>query len=267
MCGAHRHEERVSPTGQHCPGKYPSTRTRAASERGVKSKSESGDTLVEILIALSVIGVTAVALLGAFATSISASNEHRNLATLDTVLKSFAETATFQIQQQSNPLYASCASTYTLNPPFSPPANYSVAITGVTYWTGTTFASSCSSGSPNPQQITATATNTSSGSQTSLNFVVADPSDVAAALTTVTGISPNAGPAGGGTTVAITGTGFTGATSVTFGAIAATFTVNSDTSITATSPGGTGTVPVSVSTPRGGTSPASSATNSPMDRP
>jgi large repetitive protein len=51
---------------------------------------------------------------------------------------------------------------------------------------------------------------------------------------TVTGISPNSGTALGGTTVTITGTGFTNAVYVSFGGYAAqSFTVNSDTSITA----------------------------------
>jgi len=70
----------------------------------------------------------------------------------------------------------------------------------------------------------------------------------------VTGISPSGGPVAGGTTVTITGTGFNGATAVRFGSTAATsFTVNSDTKITAYSPAGTGTVDVTVTTP-GGTS-------------
>lgn len=70
---------------------------------------------------------------------------------------------------------------------------------------------------------------------------------------TVTGISPTTGVVGGGTSVTITGTGFTGATAVSFGATAAaSFTVNSDTSITAVSPAGTsGVVSVRVTTPLG----------------
>jgi hypothetical protein len=57
---------------------------------------------------------------------------------------------------------------------------------------------------------------------------------------TVTSIVPNFGPDAGGTVVAITGTCFTGVTDVLFdGESAASFTVNSDTSITATTPAGT----------------------------
>jgi DNA-binding beta-propeller fold protein YncE len=78
---------------------------------------------------------------------------------------------------------------------------------------------------------------------------------------TVTKVEPNRGSPGGGTTVTITGTGFTGATAVRFGATSAkSFTVNSATSITAVSPRVkvTGTVDVTVTT-TAGTSPTSSA--------
>jgi hypothetical protein len=76
---------------------------------------------------------------------------------------------------------------------------------------------------------------------------------------TVTKIKPKSGTAAGGTTVTITGTGFTGATKVAFGANEAEFKVESATSITAESPTGTAgsTVDVTVTTP-GGTSPTSS---------
>ena len=79
----------------------------------------------------------------------------------------------------------------------------------------------------------------------------------------ITSINPKGGPAAGGTLVAITGTGFTGVTSVKFGDKAATtYTVGSSTSITATAPAGTSgtTVEVTVTT-TAGTSPTGSATN------
>ena len=70
--------------------------------------------------------------------------------------------------------------------------------------------------------------------------------------TAVTGISPDHGPSAGGTTVTITGHGFVAGARVRFGPAAATqVVVHSPTSITATSPAGTGTVDVVVTTSRG----------------
>src|SRR5208337_2227493 len=76
----------------------------------------------------------------------------------------------------------------------------------------------------------------------------------------VTAVTPNNGPTTGGTTVTITGTNLTGATAVTFGVTAAaSFTVNSATSITAVSPAeAAGTVDVTVTT-AGGTSAKTAA--------
>jgi hypothetical protein len=72
----------------------------------------------------------------------------------------------------------------------------------------------------------------------------------------VTGVAPASGPAAGGTTVTITGTNFTGATSVSFGGVAAAgFTVISATSMTATSPAGAGMVDVVVTNPFGSSVP------------
>jgi IPT/TIG domain len=72
-------------------------------------------------------------------------------------------------------------------------------------------------------------------------------------------VSPSSGLAKGGTVVTITGARLTGATKVLFGTKAATaVTVNSDSQITATSPAGSGTVDVTVTTPNG-TSAKSSA--------
>ncbi len=83
---------------------------------------------------------------------------------------------------------------------------------------------------------------------------------IAVVTPAVTKLTPTAGLAAGGTTVTITGTGFTGASAVKFGSTpAASFKVNSWTSITAVSPPGTsGFVDVTVTVP-GGTSPITSA--------
>lgn len=73
-----------------------------------------------------------------------------------------------------------------------------------------------------------------------------------APIPTVTGLSPAFGPEAGGKTLAISGFGFTGTTAVQFGdKPALNFTVDNDTRITATSPAGTGTVDVIITTPGG----------------
>jgi len=77
----------------------------------------------------------------------------------------------------------------------------------------------------------------------------------------ISSISPTSGPEAGGTTVTISGTGFSptyGDNTVKFGGTAATVTGGTATSLTVTTPPGTGTVDVTVNT-TGGTSPTSAS--------
>jgi YVTN family beta-propeller protein len=75
---------------------------------------------------------------------------------------------------------------------------------------------------------------------------------------TITSFTPQSGPVG--TSVTITGTNFTGATTVKIGNSGAVFTVNSSTSITATVPKSAKTGPISVTTPAGTATSASNFT-------
>lgn len=76
---------------------------------------------------------------------------------------------------------------------------------------------------------------------------------------TIQSLTPNSGPASGGTSVTITGTGLSTVSAVYFGGTAGTgFTVVSDTSLTLTSPAGVGTVDVTV-IGSGGTSATSAS--------
>ncbi|WP_205746406.1 IPT/TIG domain-containing protein [Dyella amyloliquefaciens] len=125
--------------------------------------------------------------------------------------------------------------------------------TGFTVNSATSITATSPAGSAGTVDVTVTTAGGTSAISASdrFTYVVAP---------TVTSISPTWGVLAGGTTVTITGTDFTAATAVRFGSTAASsFTVNSPTSITATSPAASaGTVHVTVTT-AGGTSAASAA--------
>lgn len=75
------------------------------------------------------------------------------------------------------------------------------------------------------------------------------PSSCPAPAPTISAFSPSSG--GVGTSVTISGSGFTGATAVAFNGTNASFTVDSDTQVTATVPVGATSGPISITTPGG----------------
>ncbi|MBJ7519947.1 MAG: IPT/TIG domain-containing protein, partial [Solirubrobacteraceae bacterium] len=149
------------------------------------------------------------------------------------------------------------------------PGGTSVTITG----TNLTAASAVTFGGVNatgytvdsPTQITATAPAGSGTVDVRVTTAGGQSANTAADNFTyipapaITSIAPSTGPESGGTVVVITGTNFTGASQVQFGATNATgYTVNSATQITATAPAATGVQNVRVTTPSG-TSPNTAA--------
>ena len=161
--------------------------------------------------------------------------------------------------------YADSKPTVTAVSPTSGPATggTSVTVTG----TGFTGVSSVGFGSSNVN-VQSGATDTqlvavSPGGTGTIDITVTTASGTSATSTSdqftysgaapaVTGISPTSGPAAGGTSVTVTGTGFTGVTSVGFGSAGVNVqTGATDTQLTVVSPGGQGTVDITVTTPSG----------------
>ncbi|WP_405718347.1 IPT/TIG domain-containing protein [Streptomyces sp. NBC_00046] len=160
------------------------------------------------------------------------------------------------------PSTAAAAPVITTSSPSSGAAGTVVALTG-TGFTGATAVTfggtpSASFTVVSATQITANApagagtlqvtVTTPDGTSNGVGFTYTIPTP------TISSLAPNQGSADGGTLVTLTGTGFTGATSVHFGAVAAAFTTVSATQATAVAPAGSaGTVNVTITTP-GGTS-------------
>eukprot|EP01037_Dinobryon_pediforme_P005920 gene5920-5989_t len=124
-------------------------------------------------------------------------------------------------------LGASCFTTSQTFPANTSTQNFSVTLTGLSPNT-TYYYQSAAVNTPSPSTISPFA-----GFSPVASFTTP-------AIPTFTSISPSSGTVAGGTSATITGTNFTGATSVTIDGIPVTsFTVNSPTSITITTPAGT----------------------------
>jgi len=123
-------------------------------------------------------------------------------------------------------------------------------------WTCTAVlctATAPQSGGPGPVDVTVSNGAGTSATSTADQFTYQATPPPAIVAPTVTGVSPASGSSAGGDTVTITGTSFTSATDIEFGAIPATsFIVQDDSHITAVTPGETaGTTDVTVVNPTG----------------
>lgn len=137
---------------------------------------DRGDTLVEVLVAVVIIGLAVVALLGTLLTTTSASVVHRATSSFDSYVSNFAEAARNQIQLQasnggSGPTFTACtvggpAVNYKLvgNPiPQTAPAGASVALLGSGFLpTSASITGASGAGTP-VNNFSTTPTSTSSG--------------------------------------------------------------------------------------------------------
>ena len=165
--------------------------------RTSRGRSEEGETLVEVLLSVIILGVASVALIAAFGTDISASAEHRSLANFDTALASSIATTTSLIQQQYAAVFAACpASPGSLaGYPSSAALTTALNISGYTAsiqasgslpaveYTGTSdsgFTTTCTpSNVGDPQLITLVVTDTHTGYSQTNSVVVDDPTPIA----------------------------------------------------------------------------------------
>ncbi|MGD0853628.1 MAG: hypothetical protein ABSA07_09770, partial [Acidimicrobiales bacterium] len=144
-------------------------------------RSESGDTMIEVLLALIVLGLTSVALIVAFSTTLSASAEHRNLTSADIAINDFSQQVVAGIEANQDlftcPTPALSASAnaayYTSELDIASAAPYSPTISSVQYWNPSTssFTTTCIANTS--ELITVSVSSGSSNQSTS--FVVDSP--------------------------------------------------------------------------------------------
>jgi hypothetical protein len=108
---------------------------------GVRHR-DRGESLVEILVSISILGVAGSAILGAVGMASSSSTLHRNLATSQNLVRNWAEAVTAAD-------YVKCAGPGAFdgtkpNLTADQYKGYSATVSAVRYWDGTTFGTACS---------------------------------------------------------------------------------------------------------------------------
>lgn len=177
--------------------------TRRGELRVVRFRRSDGDTLIELLVTITIIGLTVTALLGTFVVVTRSSVEHRYLGALDMVMKDFTEAAANQIEltqpPAQQPAFQPCATfsgpatsttpTQYLPDPrstalpvtinYTPPSGYTVNPISVQYLVGnTTFGTfapnTCPLNQDLPQLVTVQVTGPKQ-SVVTMSFVLTDP--------------------------------------------------------------------------------------------
>jgi len=105
-----------------------------------RERADDGDTLVEILVSITIVGVAAVAILLAFGTSITGSGVHRSAVNLDTALRTASAEAQAQIADQPASAFTTCSAASAVSPSaFNLSGGYTAQVSSVQYWNGTSW--------------------------------------------------------------------------------------------------------------------------------
>ena len=102
---------------------------------------DAGETLIELLVAVVVIGTAVVAILGALVVAVDSSTLARNQTRVQAALRSWAEQVT-AVGDTGTYRYVPCAAAATFPDPATLPTGF-VPSKSVQYWTGSTWSGTC----------------------------------------------------------------------------------------------------------------------------
>jgi type II secretory pathway pseudopilin PulG len=87
--------------------------------------NESGDTLIEIVMAIVLIGLVVGAYFASFSTGAASSSKHQDLATADATMRDYAEAIKAAVRDDANGCGKPSPTTFTAS--YTPPVGFTVA--------------------------------------------------------------------------------------------------------------------------------------------
>lgn len=147
---------------------------------GVRRKrsepADRGETLVELIVTIAVMGLAVVAIVGAIANSIMLSALHRKQTTAGVYVRAYSEAVETKVATAP---YVPCAAPgdyASVAPP--PPAGFTSSITAVAYWNGSTFVgtlASCPGADQGVQRVSVRVATTDNKVVETLDVIVREP--------------------------------------------------------------------------------------------
>lgn len=121
------------------------------------SANDEGTTLLELLIAIAILGVAVVALVGGMFTAVLTTDVHRKLTKGETLSRDYAEAAKGYLGSSAHWARCPAAPVAPATVGFTPPAGYSAASLTVQYWVPSpapgSWTATCPSGTDDTVQL------------------------------------------------------------------------------------------------------------------
>ena len=138
-----------------------------------RSSNDEGETLIELIIAVAIMGIAVVAIVGGIATTIVMADVHRKQASAGAYVRDYAEAVSGHYSASASPgSYAqSTAIGFVLDPATT---GFAATVTSVKCWDGKVF-STCTTANNDVQQVTLAVASTDTRASESLAVVVRQP--------------------------------------------------------------------------------------------
>ncbi len=146
------------------------------------SPRDRGDTLVEVLLALMILGLASVALIVAFQTSITASSQHRNISAITSAMSDVTSAAYSEVRTAGTSIFDAQQPVSAYKTIFDPsfaaalPSYMAATVYSVSFWEPSQQTFGATFTKYQPQLMTVAITSTKSTTTTYHSVVITDPS-------------------------------------------------------------------------------------------